>query len=422
MVHKTNDEENYSGIIEDGFEAYNVAFDEIVSFVKENREKKLDLMIRFEDFLVVKMQLSTVLENLCGLELPEKSLILRLPIGLTHFEDEDLSGKYPFSEFEQSKQVKLSFIYKIVLPPTFNQLIRFEKKGITLVVPSTLNYVVGQDFSSGEALWSNGKNGYETYPVEQKFVELNEYAFVFDNIASSYESDFDTKNFSSPMATPVACVPQPYRAKAAIRDHILCGKLSREINRDNKVTKEEKNAIFTAEQERRKIEAAVFAPPAIGVNKTFFIQVAIYQHKDFIEIKTKHGLFKDMSKLHKNKTVRLKIPKKANISIKLTLKDPKNKFVLEKEYSTKWENISIEKDFDTKIPEMPSERQVLGNVEILINGKSSCEMQFAIIVFPEFSEALNSIKGFLNSPLGKTIMAVVVYTVTDGLDVTGILT
>ena len=64
MVHKTTDEENYSGIIEDGFEAYTVAFDEIASFVKENREKKLDLTIRMEDFFKTKYEFSKVLENL----------------------------------------------------------------------------------------------------------------------------------------------------------------------------------------------------------------------------------------------------------------------------------------------------------------------------------------------------------------------
>lgn len=407
MAHKTTNEENYSGITEEGFEAYSVAFNEITQFVRDNRGTKLDLTIRFEDFLEVRNQFSKVLEELCGLELPEKSLMLRLPIGLTHFEDEKLSGKYPFSEVENSLQTKLSFIYKIVLPPTFKQAIRFEKRGVLLVVPSTLNYIVAQDFSRGEAVWNNGKNGYETYAVEQKYVELNEYTFVFDNITASYKSAFDAEPLASSPA-PVACAPKICAPNAISPDHILCGKLNKGLGEGDKVTKEEIDTIFATVQDRTEIDAAVFAPPAVFINKPFVIHIVIVHHKDFDEICTQYTTLSDKSAKQGNKSIRFAIPASAKIDINLVLKKARSAEIVHSETISKtWKNQNIEEDFRVIIPQSYSETQVSADVEILVNGEPACKMLFEIGVVKTCNEILNNFVNFLNTLEGKRIIATV---------------
>lgn len=463
MVHKTTDEENYSGIIEDGFEAYTVAFDEIASFVKENREKKLDLTIRMEDFFKTKYEFSKVLENLYELGFSEKSIILRLPIGLTHFEDEKLSGKNLFSEFEDRLNVKLSFIYKIVLPTTFSQEIFFNRNGVALVVPSTLHYFIGRNFQTNEEIWSNGKNGYETYVVEQKYLELNEYAFVFDNIGTSYESDFESdeiggnsqsysetagssdddvnENMSEdygvefdeisddeaytsdsisspaacppmssmpPSATPMAHTPHFYATKVAHSDHIYQGKLNRGINKNNKATQGRKECYFATEQKRTKIKTAVFAPPLIKYGEFFTIHVLICHHKDFKEICVRYNRQSDKTKKVGDKEFKLVIPESAKIDIKASLKDLQiNNIVSEDKVSKIWENSTIDEDLRLKVPAGYSFPKINGEVEILINKKSACKMTFDLAVLRDSGKCNEILKKFIDSPEWK-IFAVMV--------------
>ena len=394
MAHKTTDEENYSGIIENGFEAYTVAFDEITSFVKENGEKKLDLTIRMEDFFEVKTQFSTVLKSLCGLGLPEKSLILRLPIGLTHFEDEELEGKYPFSEFEQSQHLSLSFIHKIVLPTTFNQSIRFDKKGVAIVVPSTLIYVVGRNFQTNEDIWSDEKKGYETYTVEKKYIELNEYRVVFDNIAcfKSAESNLNV-----------------VEAIETVHDKFISDDERLEIPREHteemimaRYSPLKKEKTVATNNSTESVDAAVFASPAVIVNTPFIIHVAIFHHKDFDEIYANYTTLSDKSEKHANKTVSSKISENAKIDIKVGLKDSKgNNIGLVLKRSKKWIEMNIEEDFTLTIPLTYIHTSILGEAEILVNGEPACKMVFKFAVGTIFSEGFKILNDFLSTPTGK---------------------
>lgn len=363
MVHKTTADENYSGINEDGFETYTVAFDEIVSFIKKNHGKKIDLTIRFEDFFAVKKKFSIVLESLCGLGLPEKSLILRLPIGLTHFEDKKLSEKCPFLEFKQSPHFSLAFIHKIVLPPTFNQSIIFDKKGVALVVPSTLTYVVGQNSQTNEVVWSDGKNGYETYTVEQKYIELNEYSFLFDNIAYLKNSTHNVhgKFISGEKRLKIPRVHTEERTMARYSPF-----------------KKERNT--AAKNNIESVDTVVFAPPAVKFDEPFFIHVVISYHEDFAKICAKYSSIGN-SKLQNQKTVKIKIPKNAKIGIKLALKNSaNNKIVFLEERSKIWEESPIDEDFIFKIPLSYVHKSILGSVEIVVNDNSVCKMSFKLAV------------------------------------------
>lgn len=432
MVYKTTELENYSKVIENEFETYTVPFDEIIDFVKQNREKKLDLTIPMEDFLKTRNTFSKILENLSELGMPEKSLILRLPLGLTRFDDEKLSGKYPFSKFKNLLKVKLSFIYKIVLPPTFNQAIHFEKNGIPLVVPSALNYVVAQDFSTGEPVWNDGNNGYETYTVEQKYLELNEYAFVFDNIAVSYESEPNSAltdisvtaapcEFESMLTYSPTAHFAPSAEKSELSGHVFQGRIRKRVkNRESKICK--RNAVTAnTVQDSMKIEAAVFAPPAVTVNIPFIIYVAIFHHKDFDEIKADFTCCSDKPEFKGNKTIKLKISKKAQIDIKLTLKKTKTReTVFEETHSQKWENITIKEDFEIVIPKTYVHNSILGEVEILVNGEPSCKFLFNFAVGTLLKEGFKILQSFLNSPTGKVLIAVVVNSMT-GMNVTELL-
>lgn len=405
MAHKTTNEENYSGITEEGFEAYSVAFNEITQFVRDNRGTKLDLTIRFEDFLEVRNQFSKVLEELCGLELPEKSLMLRLPIGLTHFEDEKLSGKYPFSEVENSLQTKLSFIYKIVLPTTFDQAIRFERNGTALVVPSTLRYVVGRDFQTNEEIWSDGKNGYETYTVKQNYAELNEYAFVFENSVQFKRSAPDLNVAEVIETVHDKCISNEegdfakYFDRSSVKSENL--KLPREYTEE----------IIMARYSPFKIEAvdaAVFAPPAVFINKPFVIHIVIVHHKDFDEICTQYTTLSDKSAKQGNKSIRFAIPASAKIDINLVLKKARSAEIVHSETISKtWKNQNIEEDFRVIIPQSYSETQVSADVEILVNGEPACKMLFEIGVVKTCNEILNNFVNFLNTLEGKRIIATV---------------
>ena len=373
MAHKTTNEENYAGISEIGFEAYTVAFDEITQFVRENLEKKLDVTIRFEDFLAVRNHFSIVLENLYELGLSEKSLILRLPIGLTHFEDEKLSGKYPFEEFENSLRIKLSFIYKIVLPTTFTQAIRFERNGTALVVPSTLNYVVGYDFQTNEKIWNDGKNGYETYTVEEKYAELNEYAFVFDNSVLFKRSapDLNVAEVIAEMHEgTIMARYSPFKSEA--------------------------------------VDAAVFAPPAVFINKPFVIHIVIVHQKDFDKICAQYTTLSDKPVKPGKKAIRLTIPASAKIDISLVLKKARSAEIVHSETISKtWKNQNIEEDFRVVIPQSYSENQVSADVEILVNGEPACKMLFEIGVVKTCNEILNNFVNFLNTLEGKRIITAV---------------